>query len=244
MVNESSSDIDTAKKETRLKGLFTTLFTLVLLGSTARADDPLEFWSELNGFFSISPGTRIFLDAAYANGKESESAALDLAAYLDISLKPIRSAYLEREDWQRSRYFWARIGYDHVFRSTNGVHSPEERGIISFWEKFGLPEAIWLEARERADLRWMGGEYSTRYRFRLEATHEFVLFERTVVPYLNAEFFYDTRYDGLARILYQAGAEATITDHFRFELNVSRQMDYLPDNSGLYAVGYLAKFYF
>jgi len=69
------------------------------------------------GVLARSPQTRIFLDAAYADGKESDHAALDLGAYLDISLKPIKRK-LQTLDSQRSRYFWARIGYDRVYKVT------------------------------------------------------------------------------------------------------------------------------
>ena len=123
----------------------------------------------------LSPRTRIYLDAAYASGKESDAESLDLAAYLDISLRPIARKELWTEDWQRRRYLWARIGYDRIFKATDGTRADvaEDRGIVSFFAKAPLPAEVWLEAGVRADLRWIGGDYSTRYRFRVEATREF-----------------------------------------------------------------------
>ena len=62
----------------------------------------------------------MFLDSAYAKGKESDELSLDAAAYLDVSLVPIgpkrRRAYMD-QDWQRGRYFWARVGYAASSRS-------------------------------------------------------------------------------------------------------------------------------
>lgn len=227
------------------KRLLTILCVLSLVNGSAYAEDPWEFWPEVNGFFTLSSQTRIFADAAFARGKESRNLALDVAAYLDISFKPIRQRYREEEDWQRGRFVWARIGYDHVFKSAEGAHSSaERRGIISLWHKFEFPEGIWLEARERADLRWIGGYFSTRYRFRLEATREFTVFDQTVVPYFNMEWFYDTRYTGISRTLYTVGSEVTLSQNFRFEVYLARQTDYLPDASGLYAFGILGKWYY
>ena len=40
----------------------------------------------------------------------------------------------------------------------------------------------------------------------------------TVVPYFNAECFYDTRYDGCGEELYQVGPGVTVSRHFRFSL--------------------------
>ena len=116
--------------------------------------------------------------------------------------------------------------------------------MVSAYGKLSLPEAIWLEGRARVDFRWIDGVYSTRYRLRLEATREFLVKGHPVVPFLNAEAFYDTRYDGWSRFLYEAGTEVTVDKHFRFELKVSRMTDVLPDHSAVNALGLVAKWYY
>ena len=73
---------------------------------------------------------------------------------------------------------------------------------------------------------------------------QITVFGHSVVPYLNAEGFYDTRYVGLARMLYMAGSEFTFTDHFRCELYFAQQTDYRPNPSGLAAFGVVAKWYY
>lgn len=215
-------------------------------GRTACAADSSEFWPEANVFVKLNPRTRLFFDAAYADGKESDHATLDLAAYLDISLEPILRKELQTEDWQRSRYFWARIGYDRIFKITDdeGAEVSENRGIVSFLAKAPLPAEVVAEARVRADLRWIGEDYSTRYRFRIEFTREFTVRDHAVVPYFNVEWFYDTRYDGWARTLYQLGPEITVGPHFRYEIYLAYQSDRLPKKSDLNALGVNLKWYF
>ena len=218
----------------------------VTLAGVAHAADSSEFWPEVSGFVALDPRTRIYLNAAYAEAKESDTRSLDLAAYLDISLKPILRKELREEDWQRSRYLWARIGYDRVFKAIDGADAEvaEDRGIVALYAKAPLPAEVWLEARVRADLRWIGDDYSTRYRFRVEATREFTVLNHTVVPYFNVEWFYDTRYDGWARTLYQLGPEVTLNKHFRYEIYVARQKDRLPSASSTNAFGVVAKWYY
>jgi len=232
------------------KGLLAVSCACAALGGTASADDPWESWPEAQLFVGLDQRTRMFLNAAYAKGKESDERSLDAAAFLDVSFLPIgprrRRAYLG-EDWQRGRYLWARVGYDRIFKAKQGEESPsvaEDRGILSLWGKWPLPAGVWVEGRARADLRWIDAEYSTRYRLRLEATREFVLFDHSVVPYFNVEWFYDTRYDGWARTLYQVGPEVTVSRHFRFELYLARQTDHLPSASSLNAFGVVAKAYY
>ena len=212
---------------------------------TAYAADASEIWPEVSFFKKLSPRTRLFFDAAYAEGKESDDASLDLAAYLDVSLKPFRKK-LQTEDWQRNRYFWMRVGYDRIFKSSDGeaAEVSEDRGIVAFYGKAQLPAEFVLEARVRADLRWIGDDYSNRYRFRLEATREFTVREHTVVPYFNVEWFYDDRYDGWARTLYQLGPEVTVNKHFRYEIYVAYQRDHLPTRSDLSALGLNLKWYY
>jgi hypothetical protein len=211
----------------------------------ARASDPWEAWPELSAFVKLNPILRLYLDASYAKGKESDLLSADGSAFVDISLKPILNRPLPDTDWQRNRYFWARIGYTRVSKVEDGDRDvSENRGILSLYGKLPLPEGIWLEGRARTDLRWIGGDYSTRYRARLEATREFMAWDHAVVPYLNAEAFYDTRYGAWTRGLYMGGTEVTMTQRFRFELYVARQVDTQPQHSALNAVGLVLKWYF
>lgn len=217
------------------------------LGGAAFAADSSELWPELSAFITMTPATRIYLDSSYARDTETDTRTLDLSAYVDISIEPIVREQLRTEDWQRSRFLWARLGYTRVVKADGGTDSPyvaENRGILSLYARAELPSEVWLEARARVDLRWIGGDYSNRYRFRLEASREFAVLEHTVVPYFNAEAFYDTRYDAWARALYQAGAEVTVNKGFRYEIFLARQNDRQPSEQTLNALGLVGKWYF
>jgi hypothetical protein len=127
------------------------LCTLQVPARAGSEAESSEIWPEVSAFVGLGPRTRLHLDAAYAEGKESDTQSLDLAAYLDVSLKPIRREELWTEDWQRSRYFWTRVGYARIFKATDesGADVAEDRGIISFYGKAPLPARVWLEARSR-----------------------------------------------------------------------------------------------
>lgn len=228
--------------------LFVLACTALSLAGSARAEDASEFWPELSAFVELSERSRAHLDASYALGKESDVKSADVAAYLDVSLKPIARIRKERltDDWQRNRYLWARVGYDRVFESTDstGVEVVENRGVVAFYGRVPLPAEIWLETRTRGDFRWIGDEYSNRYRFRLDLSREFTVRDRSVVPYCNIEWFYDTRYDDWARSLATLGGEVTMTDRFRYEVYLAWQADRLPDDEDLYALGVALKWYY
>jgi hypothetical protein len=233
----------------KLDYLFALACAGIFLADPARAEDLSEFWPELSGYLQLNERSRAFFDAAYALGKESDSIkSADIAAFLDVSLKPIapRRRDLRSEDWQRNRYLWARIGYDRIFEATDstGAEVVEDRGVIALYGRAPLPAAIWLETRTRADFRWIGDDHSNRYRFRLDASREFTVRDHTVVPYFNFEWFYDTRYDDWARTLATLGAEVTVTSHFRYEVYLGRQTDRLPAEKDLNALGVVFKWFY
>jgi hypothetical protein len=162
-----------------------------------------------------------------------------------VSLQPIYRSSLVSEDWQRNRYLWARIGYTRVHKLSVGTREvSEDRGVLALHGRYELPAAVWLEGRARADLRWIDGSYSTRYRLRIEASREFNAFELAVVPYARGEWLYDTRYDAHSRTLYESGVEVTLTQHFRVEAYLAWQYDYRPQEDSLRALGMVAKWYY
>jgi len=216
------------------------------LAGEARAETASEFWPELAAFKQLNERSRVCLDAAYALGKESDVKSVDVAACLDVSLKPIARKELQTGDWQRNKYLWARVGYYRIFEATDstGTDVAENRGVIALYGRIPLPAEFWLETRSRADFRWIGDEYSNRYRFRLDLSREFAVRDRAVVPYCNVEWFYDTRYDDWARTLLTLGAEVTMTDRFRYEVYVARQADRRPDEKDLNALGVVLKWFY
>lgn len=227
-----------------IKVLSTTLFAVLALGAVAFAQNTWEFWPEVQVFKKTGAGSRLWFDAPLALGIDSDLSEVIVGAHIDISLRGIRGRIRKSEDWQRSRTVWSRTGYAYVTKTADGKHTEEHRGILSLWQKFHLPGDIWLEARERADLRLIDGAFSSRFRFRLEAIREFNWRHRPIVPFVNYEWFYDTRYDGWARTLLQVGTEFTMTDFFRFELVWALQTDRLPSLAVANAISVVAKWYY
>jgi hypothetical protein len=228
-----------------LRSLFGLLWASWLLIGNAFAGDLGEFWYEVGAFVTLSPQTRLFIDLPSSKGMDSDTRTHEFAAYVDVSIMPILRPSLQQKDWAGNRYLWARIGYDHVINTSNGVRDvPEDRGILELRGRVELPARLWLEGRTRADLRWIDGDYSTRYRFRLEVSHEFTILGHAVTPYCNVEWFYDTRYSGWARTHYQTGPEITVNGHFRVEVYYARQVNHFPSSSTLNALGVFLKWFY
>lgn len=217
----------------------------VAASGSARADDSSEFWPEVSAFVGLSPGTRLYLDASNSRGKESNVRSLDLTGAVDVSLVPILREELASRDWHRARYLWARVGYTRVSQiELANRNVAEDRGQLAVSARAPLPQDTWLELRARTDLRWIDGNYSTRYRLRLDVSREFDWHGHALTPYANAEGFYDTRYEGYSRSLVQAGVEGTVNERLRVEAYLARQLTRLPSKSGLTAIGLVGKLYY
>lgn len=228
--------------------LLAVLSALPVFATVSHAADSEEFWPEAEVYYGLSKNRRLVLDSSYAKGLESDSESLSLSAFLDKSLMPIRRTELRSQDWQRDRYLWMRVGYTRVFDAEQGSatkpQEAEDRGVIAISARAPLSGGVWLEARVRADLRWIGGDYSTRYRGRLEANRQFIVRRHPLLPYVSYEWYYDTRYGCWSRTQWKAGSELTLSKHLRFEAYVAGQKDTEPNKDSLLAFGLVAKLYF
>lgn len=229
-----------------MKRICALLILGAALSGPAAAADSTEFWPEVSAFVAMTPQARLHLDASYARERESSDRSLDVSAFLDLSIAPLMRKELRTQDWQRSRFLWTRVGYTRVFKWSNGGPKAvnEDRLSAALYGRGELPGEVWIEGRARVDLRWISGDFSSRERLRLEASREFTVLEHSVVPYVQVEAFYDTRYHAWARTLYQPGVEVALDPRFRIELYVARQVDRRPTPQSLDALGIVAKWYY
>ena len=107
-----------------------------------------------------------------------------------------------------------------------------------------LSRVIWLTSRGRVEARDVEGEFSSRFRYRLGIEREWVVAGVTVLPYAQAEVFYDTRFDTLNCQRYQAGAEIELTQQLRVEPYYARQEDQRSSPAHLNRIGLLLKLHY
>ena len=107
-----------------------------------------------------------------------------------------------RNCWrERDRYLWARVGY-LLGGGEEGLKDFNERRIIvQATGRVRLANQFWLMHRGQVDFRDIDGQASRRYRYRAAIEREFTLQGVAVVPYAQAEIFYDSRYNAVSRQL-------------------------------------------
>lgn len=208
------------------------------------ADRGHEFVPEINAFVKLSDRTRLFLLGDATVSGSVDNTETEVGVHLDYTLTPVLRPALREADWVRERYLWSRVGYVVLGSPDGGASGPtERRGIAELTARVPLPREVWLVNRGRVDLRDVGGEYSQRYRLRVGVEREFTVNGVVLVPYAQAEAFYDSRYDTWNRQLYQAGAEVELSKTWRIEPYVARQNDSRSASANVNRFGLVLKVY-
>jgi hypothetical protein len=228
----------------RSGGLALVVGLLVIGAAPARADHQLELVPEVNAFLKLSDHTRLFLLGSLTRGLTEDVTDGEAGVHLDVTLLPILRRRLREGDWERERYLWFRVGYQlsgSLDGPDRGVR--EHRGVLEGTARVPLPHEVWLVNRGRVDLRDIDGEFSARFRYRLGIEREFTVGGVVLVPYAQAEVFYDTRFGAFNRQLYQGGVEIELTKHWRIEPYYARQEDQRSSPAHLDRVGLVLKLY-
>jgi hypothetical protein len=220
------------------------LAAFAALAASARAQDTRrEFAPEAQIFYKLSDRARVYLQAAAVGRLRRDATDGEFGAYLDYTLMPMFRRELRDANWERDRYLWVRVGYG-LAGSQNGLKDfNERRGVLEATGRMPLSNEFWLVHRGRVDLRDIEGASSQRYRYRLGIEREFTVRGVVQVPYAQAEYYYDTRFDAMSRALYQVGTEIELTKHWRIEPYYARQIDKLPVSGYVDRVGLVLKYY-
>lgn len=224
--------------------IFLALATFAILLEPARAEDHHdELVPELNVFIKLNQQIRLFLLGDITDKLSPGATEGEIGAHLDITLKPILRRALREGNWERDRFFWVRAGYvvSHEFEDDG---STTQTILLETTGRLELPWEIWLVNRARVDFRDIAGDRSQRYRLRVGIEREFKVRGVVMVPYVQAETFYDTRFDTWNRQLYQAGVEIELNKHWRIEPYVARQNDSRSASGNVNRFGLVLKAYF
>jgi hypothetical protein len=220
------------------------LVAFAALPGLVRAEDHNdEVVPELDVFIKLSKQVRLFLLGDITQGLSPNYTDGEVGVHLDFTIKPILRRALREGNWERDRYLWVRAGYvvSHEFEDDG---STTQTILFETTGRFELPGAFWLVNRGRVDFRDIDGGSSQRYRLRVGIEREFNVRGVVMVPYVQAEIFYDTRFDTWNRQLYQAGVEIELSKRWRIEPYVARQNDSRSSSGNVNRFGLVLKTYF
>jgi hypothetical protein len=197
----------------------------LLLCKPTYAQDRSEFWPEFDTYVNLSSRTRLFFVAALSGDQDTKNVQGEFGPNIDFFVRPFARARLRDADPSKSKLLTFRVGYRYLptLRGTGGT---ENRGVVEMTPRFNLPLDILLSDRNRVDLRGIRGQdFSWRYRNRITLERNFVIKTYVFTPYLRGEFFYDSRYEKIAKNAFTVGSVFPLTKHTEFEVYYEDQRD-------------------
>ena len=218
-----------------VRGSRTRTVTLVLAawlmaaGAAVAQAPQYQFWPEIDAWLRLSPAWRVSLFVPISKNLETHYREGNLIPQVDVAFG---KAHLQRRlmDENRARnmkIFLLRSGYlGGKSLDDKGEAYTEHTAFEELHVRIPIKGGILLSHRFRTDLRWLGQdnpEFSYRWRYRLMVEKEFTSGRVSLVPYVNAEPYYDSRYDTVNRIRLIAGSSVGWSPRTALEVNGTYQ---------------------
>ena len=180
-----------SRRRCRVRFLLYTLAVVLILFavSPARSQQTTQFWPEIETYLKLNPTFRLMFNASTTQ-EAGDTIGGQFGANLDIFAKPLfklKRLTVFQLDESKSRPLTIRIAYDRL--PTPGKPS-ENRVVLEGTPRYPLKAGVLVADRNRADLRWINGDFSWRYRNRLMVERTFAVHSHHLTPYGRGEAYY------------------------------------------------------
>jgi hypothetical protein len=215
-----------------LRGLVGPAFlACALIGGAATADaQSREFWPEADVWVRFSPAFRISSFVALSKNIDTNYREGNFIAQADYAWGKTRyeRRLLDESRAQKMKRFLIRGGYlGGKSLGDDGAEYAERTALTELHVRIPLRGNVLWSHRLRMDVRWLDQdpEPSVRWRYRLMAEKELAAGRTSLVPYVSAEPYYDSRYDTINRVRVIGGATVSWWPRLAIEGNWTYQHD-------------------
>jgi hypothetical protein len=220
-------------------------------GAAFAGDPSYEFWPEVDLWLRLSPAWRLSMFVPLSKNIETDYREGNLILQADYAWGKGSRLYKARlldEGRAREMNTWmVRGGYlggrsldDH------GQNYRENTMFLELHNRTPLKGDVLLSNRLRTDFRWLGDDpdFSYRLRYRLMVEKEFEVGRSSIVPYVNIEPYYDSRYGIVNRVRLIGGVTGSWSPRYALEGNITYQHDSRSSVTNLYALNVILHLYF
>ena len=214
----------------RIKQAFAVLLFMMFSGQTVTAQGTnFEFWPEIDVWYKLTPGFRVSSFASVTRYFENDTRDLNLTLMADHSFgNPKRFLFSRLLDQNRAeplKVWLVRGGYIYGWSFDVNNNYTEDMLFAELHRRFLLKHNILFSQRLRMDNRWLGDDpvYSYRFRYRILFEREFFTGKKSVIPFVSAEPYWDSRDQKINRLKVVGGATLSWKPRFAFEGNITYQ---------------------
>ena len=183
--------------------------------SPARAQQGVQFLPEIDTYLKLNSVLRMYVEAkSDRDGGDPLQAGIgpSIQLYLKplVKLKEVTAFDL---DEAKSRFFILEAGY-RVLVSPDAP--TENRMLTSATFNFPMKAGFHLSDRNRADLDWINGKFTWRYRNELTVERTVSVRAYHLIPYVAAEPYYVSQFNKWSTTALYAGSLFPVGRHVEF----------------------------
>ena len=210
-----------------------------------------EFWPETDIWYRLTPSWRFSTFIPITKYNESKNRDLNIYMHVDYSWGKtkhlLNMRVMDANRAQQIKGYMVRGGYMKGWSlGENAGEYTEDMLFAEIHRRTPLKGKVLLTSRFRTDLRWVGQDptFSYRFRVRVMLEKEYKMGTGSIVPYVNAEPFWDSRYSTFSRVRVIGGATLGWGSRFAYEGNVTYQYDENYSTANMYALNIILHVFF
>jgi hypothetical protein len=234
------------------KSLILLFILLVQLTAHAQNQETTkEFWPEIDIWLRLAKNWRFSIFIPVSKNIETAYREGNIVYQADFAFGNTRRPFIQRmldeNRMMAMKSMLIRGGYLTAKSLGDYGETYSENMVFSeFHLRTPIKGNYLLSHRLRSEARWIGdeNELSGRFRYRFMFEKEFDFKSVSVVPYFNAETYYDNRFDTFNRFRLIGGTSVSLSHRFAVEGNFTYQYDSKSTVAKLYAVNLILHIFF
>ena len=183
----------------------------------ALAQQNVQFLPEVDVHLKLNSVFRVYVQAR-DDQDGGDPAQAGIGPSVQLYLKPLATLKKVRVfdlDDAKSRFFVLETGYRYGWEPNT---SAENRMITAATFNFPMKAGFSMSDRNRADLDWKSGNFTWRYRNRLQVERTIAVRFYHLIPYAAAEPYYESRYNKWSTTALYAGSIFPVGKYVEFNL--------------------------
>jgi hypothetical protein len=192
------------------------ILALLMFPNVVTRGQTFQFLPEVDTHFKVHPDIRVSFQAKETREGGAPTQA-ELGSSVEFYFKPLvrlRDLRVSDPDDAKERVLVLAVGYRYVPSPSS---PPTNRLRLDLTSQIPMKGKILISDRNRADLDWENGQFTWRYRNRLQIEKRLTIHSYHPRPYVSAEPFYESQYQKWSTTAVYVGSLFSIGKHVQFD---------------------------
>ncbi len=190
----------------KLSPTFAVQLALIVAScAIAEAQTAGEFWPFAYAQYQLARRYRAHSYAGLKNSEETGYRQVDAGIGLAYQWKTISRPHAENINPDKEH--WLAFGAEYERLNTLSGGKSENRMTMDATSGTRPASRVLIQDRNRVELRWVNGSYSTRYRNQLSSEYDILVHKIKFTPHASAEAFYNGASDSWNEFRYTGGVQ-------------------------------------